>query len=74
MHNADVDQAAKLRLLESWLPLAQAENRDQEWGLDSEQLEALILLAAPALRGATSKLAARAILWHHRRQAAQEAV
>lgn len=60
-----------LRLLEAWLPLAQAENSGQHWELNARQLEALIMIAAPTLRMARTKLAARAILWYHQRQMTQ---
>ncbi len=56
--------AARLRLLESWLPLAQAENDRYGWGYDAPALERLILLAAPGLRDAPTLLAARACFWH----------
>ena len=59
------DPGAKLRLLESWLPLAQWECEAQGWGYDGPGLERLILLAAPSLRQAPSLIAARALLWHY---------
>lgn len=71
--SSEAEQPSHLRLLENWLPLAQAENSAQDWGLNGKQIEALIIQAAPALRIATNQLAARAILWHHHRQIAQEA-
>ena len=63
----------QLRLLESWLPLAQAANERDGWGLDAATLEGLILAAAPALAGAESLVEAHAILWYHQlvRQARQ---
>lgn len=60
------DPSVQLRTLESWLPLAQAENEAQGWGYDGPTLERLILLAAPSLRQAHSLIAARALLWHYR--------
>jgi hypothetical protein len=51
-----------LRLLECWLPLAQELNEAQGWGDDAQALEALIRAATPALAGAPSPAAARAIL------------
>jgi len=72
-HN-DGDNRTQLRLLESWLPLVQAENSDQHWELTTEQIETLIVMAAPALRAATNRLTARAILWYHRRHMRQESL
>ena len=66
------DTSVQLRLIESWLPLAQAENMRNGWGQDAPALEALIIAAAPALRLATSTLAARAILWHYHHQLRKE--
>ncbi|MEI7772516.1 MAG: hypothetical protein WCI67_21180 [Chloroflexales bacterium] len=60
------DPAARLRLLECWLPLAHAESERCGWGYAGPALEQLILRAAPALRQAPSLLAARAILWYSR--------
>jgi hypothetical protein len=57
------DPAARLRLLEGWLPLAASESASQGWGYDGAALERLILLAAPALRQVETLLAARAALW-----------
>ncbi len=51
------------RLLEGWLPLAQMANLRYGWGLSAADLEALIVVAAPRLRGAQSALEAQAILW-----------
>lgn len=56
------DDAAQLRLLECWLPLAQELNQAQGWGDATPALEALIRAAAPVLAGAPSLDAARAIL------------
>ena len=53
----------QLRLLEGWLPLAQAASRHYGLGLDAPALEALVLRAAPLLRQAGSPLAAHAMLW-----------
>lgn len=65
MDDTPADIAARLRLLESWLPLAQAESERNGWGYDSSALERLILLAAPSLREAPTLLAARACFWHY---------
>ncbi|MEI8308460.1 MAG: hypothetical protein WCF99_15485 [Chloroflexales bacterium] len=73
LQHVDGNERTRLRLLENWLPLAQAENSEQHWELNAEQIEALIVIAAPALRAATNTLTARAILWYHRRQIMQEA-
>lgn len=62
------DPGARLRLLESWLPLVHAESERYGWGYDGPGMERLILLAAPALRHAPSLLAARALLWHYHQQ------
>lgn len=66
------DRTARLRLLETWLPLVQHENGIHGWGYDAATLEALILVAAPALRQATTPLAARAVLWYYHRQLQEE--
>ena len=66
MDAAPDDPVARLRLLECWLPLAQAESERCGWGYTGPVLEWLILRAAPALHQAQSLLAARAILWHSR--------
>ena len=66
------DTTVQMRLIESWLPLAQAENTRNGWGHDGLTLEVLIIAAAPALRHATSTLSARAILWHYHRQLRKE--
>jgi hypothetical protein len=64
---------AHLRLLESWLPLAQHENTVHQWGHAPAELESLILNAAPALRQAQTVLTARFVLWHaHHQQYQQE--
>jgi len=73
MHLFTDDPAARLRLLESWLPLAQWESDAQGWGYDGPGLEQLILLAAPALRQAHSLIAARALLWHYHQHLQREA-
>jgi hypothetical protein len=57
------DPAARLNMLEHWLPLAQSENERCGWRLAGPALERLIELAAPELRTVTSALAARAIFW-----------
>ncbi len=57
------DAGRQQRLLEGWLPLAQAASLRYGWGLDAAALEALILAAAPALGGARSALEAAAVLW-----------
>jgi hypothetical protein len=56
------DDSAALRLLECWLPLAQALREEEGWRDGAAALEALILRAAPLLQGAPSLAAARAIL------------
>jgi hypothetical protein len=43
------DVTARLRQLESWLPLAQELNQRYAWGDDGPALEQLILTALPAL-------------------------
>jgi hypothetical protein len=64
------DSALSLRMLEHWLPLAQQENRSQQWGYDAASLEALILAAMPALQQVQHVLAARYVLWQTHRQRA----
>jgi hypothetical protein len=51
------------RLIEGWLPLAQAANERYGWGLGAQGLETLIVRAATRLGNAGSALAAQAILW-----------
>ncbi|MEN9933428.1 MAG: hypothetical protein RLZZ387_7 [Chloroflexota bacterium] len=53
---------AVLRLLECWLPLAQELSETMDWGNDPQELERLIILAAPALAAAVDSASARAIL------------
>jgi hypothetical protein len=65
MDDSSADTMARLRLLESWLPLAQAESERFSWGYDGPALERLILLAAPSLRQAPTLLAAQALFWHY---------
>ncbi|RRR76642.1 MAG: hypothetical protein EI684_02610 [Candidatus Viridilinea halotolerans] len=62
------DPAARLRLLEVWLPFVQAESERYGWQLAGPELEQLILLAAPRLYTAANPLTARAIIWHYRQQ------
>ena len=52
----------RLRLLECWLPLAQELRAAEGWADDAHGLQALLLLAAPALALAHSTSEARAIL------------
>jgi hypothetical protein len=63
MDDATRDPLWRQRLLEGWLPLAQEANLLYGWALDAPALEALVLLAAPALRHARSPFEARAMLW-----------
>lgn len=56
------DDGRALRLLECWLPLAQAQREAEGWDDSPEALAALVLDAAPLLRDAPSADAARAIL------------
>lgn len=65
---AHPEGSAHLRMLEHWLPLAQQENRSQQWGCDAAGLEALILAAMPALQQVEHVLAARYVLWQTHRQ------
>lgn len=51
-----------IRLLECWLPLVQTLNQEQQWGYDSDTLEAIICTAAVSLNLVHTVLAARAIL------------
>lgn len=52
----------RLRLLECWLPLAQAVCARAGWREDAASLEALVLVAAPVLARARSAAEACAIL------------
>jgi hypothetical protein len=57
------DRAARLRLLECWLPLAQQLNQDLGWQRTAAELEALILAAASDLARTDSATTARAVVW-----------
>jgi hypothetical protein len=57
-----IEMTARLRLLECWLPLAQALSASAGWREEPASLEALVLVAAPALAQARSAAEARAIL------------
>ncbi|NJN18206.1 MAG: hypothetical protein HC822_19095 [Oscillochloris sp.] len=65
MEREIADSVATMRILESWLPLAQAENERYAWGYNGAELEQLIMRAAPALRLTSSVLAAQAVLWYY---------
>lgn len=54
----------RLRLLEAWLPLAQAMNSEFGWQLDAAMLERIIFRAAPNLVRITSLADARAVLYY----------
>ena len=56
------DPVIRLRLLEGWLPLVYLINVSEDWGYDGPTLEALILVALPALRHACTVADAYAIL------------
>jgi hypothetical protein len=62
MANPSPEDAAMLRLLECWMPLAQELNQTEKWGDDSAALERLIRLAAPVLTAVDHVQSARAIL------------
>jgi hypothetical protein len=62
MSNPSSEDAAMLRLLECWMPLAQELNQTEKWGDDSAALERLIRLAAPVLTAVDHVQSARAIL------------
>lgn len=73
MTHATPPNPADLRLLECWLPLAQALREEEGWPDDAAAIEALILRAAPLLHGAPSLAAARAILLvYHTQQGASD--
>ncbi len=55
----------QLRLLECWLPLAQTLSEQAGWGYVPAQLEALVLIAAPALGRSASQAEAHGILWYY---------
>jgi hypothetical protein len=66
MSEAPINIIESVRLLECWLPLAQAVCQDEAWDDDSEALGVLVLEAAPILRHASSVHTARVILvWYH---------
>lgn len=54
----------QIRMLECWLLLAQDANTQCGWHYSIEQLEALVLEAAPQLAQAASAAEARGILWY----------
>jgi hypothetical protein len=56
------DPIERVRLIECWLPLAQAIDQEQGWGCDGATLELLIMIALPSLLRACSAAEARAIL------------
>lgn len=58
------DHANRLRLLEAWLPLAQAMNTEFGWQLQAEALERIVLHAAPNLARITALADARAVLYY----------
>jgi hypothetical protein len=62
----------RVRSLENWLPLAQAENIRHGWGLNATELEQLVLGASSALDLVESLLGARAVLWHQHRLQQEE--
>ncbi len=62
MANPSSEDAAMLRLLECWMPLAQELNQTEKWGDNSAALERLIRLAAPVLAAVDHVQSARAIL------------
>jgi hypothetical protein len=61
----NADATLRLRLLECWLPLAQAINERHGWGYAAAALEALVVSAAPALALAISAAEAHGILWYY---------
>jgi len=56
------DRMERVRLIECWLPLAQAINQEQGWRYDAATLDLLIIIALPSLLRACSAAEARAIL------------
>ncbi len=62
----------RIRSLENWLPLAQAENMRNGWGLNGAELEQLVHDARTALELTVSLLGARTILWQHYRLLREE--
>lgn len=58
------DSTTRLRLLEAWLPLAQALNSECGWQLSAPRLEQLILAAAPDLARVSYLADARAVLYY----------
>ncbi len=73
MTEVPLDDPTRLRMLECWLPLAQDTNQEQEWNCDGSTLEAIVLIALPALAQTCSAAEARAILArvYHLQQEAQ---
>lgn len=58
------DRPELMRMIESWLPLAQEANGVYGWGYDAATLEHLLLTAATDLGQARTTWEARAILWY----------
>lgn len=63
MYTVSTEPAVSVRILESWLPLAQQENVAQGWGYTPQALEQLIVRALPTLQQARTTQQARFALW-----------
>lgn len=72
MQNQQSTEDHRIRSLENWLPLAQAENLRHGWELKAAELEQLVHQASAALERSESLLGARAALWHHHRMLQEE--
>jgi hypothetical protein len=62
----------RIRSLENWLPLVQAENIRHGWELNAAELEQLVHNTSAALDLTVSELGARAVLWHYHRVLLEE--
>ena len=64
----------RIRSLENWLPLAQAENARHGWGLNGSEVEKLVLRASSALERVVGLLGARAVLWRYHQVPQEERI
>lgn len=64
MNHQSRDHHGLMRMIESWMPLAQEANVVYGWGYDAATLEHLLITATTDLRHARTAWEARAILWY----------
>lgn len=63
MYTVSNNPVASVRMLETWLPLAQSENIAQGWGYTPQALEQLVVRAVPTLQQTHTAQQARFALW-----------